>query len=104
MKHFGIAAFTALVLGSLAFAQEDSVQNVLTDESKKAFDEEKSYSPYAGRSTTLFPAAFHVAHLCGSVQGNSHRPSWSGRTIVDTENIDPVMPMERVIRRWTCQS
>ena len=56
MKLFLIAAIASLALSSSALAQEDSVQNVITDESAEVFaQEEKSYSPYAGRNYPTRP-------------------------------------------------
>ncbi len=55
MNRFLVAALSFMALGSFAFAQDDSVQNVITEESKAAFAKEKSYSPYAGRNFPTKP-------------------------------------------------
>ena len=49
-----IAAFTSLALATSALAQEDSVKNILTDESARNF-KAKSYSPYVGRNFPTRP-------------------------------------------------
>ena len=54
-KKYSVAALTLMALGSFAFAQEDSLKNVITEESKEAFAEEKNYSPYAGRNFPTQP-------------------------------------------------
>ena len=56
MKRHFVAAFACLALGSSAFAHDDSVQNVITDESRGVFaEEERSYSPFAGRNFPTRP-------------------------------------------------